>query len=93
MSSPPQLRLSLLTSKPPPARVPGVGILRTPGHLQLQVVELVVLVALEEIRLAVGVGGGRVQVVGDPLPVGDGPRVGRVHCGRFVWVKLPVLVS
>ena len=66
-------------SKPPLARVPGVGILRTPRHLQLGVVELVVLVALEEVGLAVGVGGGGVQVVGDPLPVGDRSRVGGVH--------------
>ena len=66
-----QALVGLRTSKPPLARVPGVGILRTPRHLQLGVVELVVLVALEEVGLAVGVGGGGVQVVGDPLPVGD----------------------
>ena len=64
------------SSKPPLARVPGVGILRTVRHLQLLVVKLVVLVALEEVGLAVRVGGGRVQVAGDlptPLTPGQSP--------------------
>ena len=69
----------LRAAKPPLAGVPGVGILGTPRHLQLLVVKLVVLGALEEVGLAVGVGRGRVQVVGDPLPVGDRSRVGGVH--------------
>ena len=59
---------SSLAAEPPLPGVPGVGILSTLRHLQLVVVELVVLVALEEVGLAVGVGGGRVQVVGDLLP-------------------------
>ena len=49
------------------------------------------MTSLEEVRLAVGVLEGRVEVIGDAVPVGDGLRVGGVQLDRSFRVELPVL--
>ena len=65
----------------------------TVGHSKGCVVESVVQPVLEEVGVSVGVLGGVVDVVRDPLPVGDGTRVGALHWRPLVRIKLPVLTS
>ena len=79
-------------AKPPESNWPwerGVTV----GDSECCVVESVVEPILEEVAVSVGVLGGIVDVVRDSLPVGDGTRIGTLHWGPLVGVKLPVLTS
>ena len=85
-------RLGRWAAKPPESNWPwerGVTV----GDSKRCVVESVVEPILEEVAVSVGVLGGIVDVVRDPLPVGDGPRIGALHRGPLIGVELPVLTS
>ena len=49
------------------------------------------MAVLEEVGLAVAVLEGGVDVVGDPVPVGDGAGVAGINRGIFLGVKLVVI--
>ena len=85
-------RLGRWAAKPPESNWPwerGVTV----GDSKCCVVESVVEPVLEEVAVSVGVLGGIVNVVRDPFPVGDRTRIGALHWGPLVRVKLPVLTS
>ena len=85
-------RLGRRASKPPEANWPWEGGV-TFGDAERGVVEAVVEPVLEEVGVPVDVLGGIVDVVRDPLPVGDGARIAALHWGSLVRVKLPILTS
>ena len=53
----------------------------------------VILAVFEEVGLAVAVLKGGVDIVGDAVPVGDGPGVAGINRGIFLRVKLVVICS
>ena len=65
----------------------------TVGNSKRRVIESVVQSVLEEVGVSVGVLGGIVDVVRDTFPVRDGSRIGALHRGPLIRVKLPVLTS
>ena len=85
-------RLGGRAAKPPEANWPWEGGV-TFGDAERGVVEAVVEPVLEEVGVPVVVLGGIVDVVRDPLPVGDGTRIAALHWGSLVRVKLPILTS
>ena len=63
------------------------------SHLKLHVIKPKVLSLFEEVGVAVVVAESGVNIIRDSLPVRNRPRIGIVHWGSLLWVKLPILVS
>ena len=63
------------------------------SHLKLHVIKPIVLSLFEEVGVAVVVAESGVNIIRDSLPVRNRPRIGIVHWGSLLWVKLPILVS
>ena len=61
------------------------------AHLEAAVVEAPIRAVLEEVRVAVGVGQGAVQTVGQALPVGHVLRVRRLDRRLLRRIEAPVL--
>lgn len=62
-------------------------------HREGSVVESVILIAFEEVSVAIGVLQSSVDVVGDSFPVGDGFRISRLDWRSLEWVESPELTS
>ena len=63
------------------------------SHLKLHVIKPIVLSLFKEVGVAVVVAESGVNIIRDSLPVRDRPRIGIVHWGSLLWVKLPILFS
>lgn len=79
-----------LAAEPPEARVPGEGRVGIGVHAEVVVVPPVVLTILEEVHLAITVLHSRIYIVGDPVPVGNLPRIRIVNGRRSFRVEFPI---